>query len=312
MDDNYSQLISRIAEVAGVDISEIERRIEGKRAKLSGLVSKEGAAQIVAAELGINFDQERLKISQIVHGMRKVNVIGKILEIFPIREYNKNGREGKVCNLRVADDSANTKVVLWDLHHISLIEGEKLKVGDVVEISNGGARNGEIHLGGFSDIKKSKEELKDVVVEIRFGERKLKDVKPGDRFKTRAVIVQIFEPRYFEVCPECGKRVVDGKCVAHGEIVAKKRVLLSVVLDDGSETLRSVLFSDQIKKLGLTDDEIFSLELFSVKKGVLLGEEKFFSGSMRQNQLYNTTEMTIEDVGEIDPQMLIKELESKS
>lgn len=311
MGDNYSQLVSRIAETSGLDVSEIERKVEAKKAKLSGLVSKEGAAQIVAAELGINFDQERLKISQIVHGMRRVNVIGKILEIFPIREFNKNGREGRVCNFRLADDSANIRVVLWDVHHISLIEQNKIKVEDVIEISNASYRNGEIHLGSFSDLKKSKEELKNVIVQTSYSERKLIDAMPGEKFKTRAVIVNVFEPRYFEVCPECGKRVVEGKCVAHGEVVGKKRALLSIILDDGSENIRSVIFGEEIKKLGLSEEEIFSLELFAGKKNALLGEEKIFSGNLRSNQLYNTIEMNIENIEEINQQELINELEAK-
>ena len=120
--DNYQKLVERIAQSQKITVEEIDRKVEAKRAKLSGLVSKEGAAQIVAAELGINFDQERMKIRELVHGMRKANVLGKVLQIFPIREYSKNGKSGKVANLRIADDTGNAKTVLWDTNHISLIE----------------------------------------------------------------------------------------------------------------------------------------------------------------------------------------------
>ncbi len=311
MDENYNRLVSRISESGGLSIEEIERKIEAKRAKLSGLVSKEGAAQIVAAELGINFDQERLKIKELVQGMRKVNVIGKIVEMSPITEYNKNGKAGKVCSFRLADDSSNTRVVLWDNHHISLFEQEKLKLKDVIEISNGSIRNGEIHLSSFSDIKKSKEEMKNVVEKKVFNYKKFKDVKSGESFSAKAVVVQIFDPRYFEACSECGKKVVDGQCTNHGKVNGKKRALLNIVLDDGSETIRSVLFGDQIKKLGLSDEEIFSLEQFYLKKKELLGEEKLFSGSIRSNQVFNINELSIENIEELDPQILIKELENK-
>src|SRR3989344_5402329 len=311
--DNYQQLITRISESAKLSIEEIERKIAAKRAKLSDLVSKEGAAQIVAAELGINFDQERMKISELVHGMRRANVIGKIIEVYPIREYNKNGKEGKVCNLLVADESSNTRAVLWDTHHISLVETEKLKIGDVVEITNAGVRNGEIHLSSFSDIKKSKEILKEVMAEKVFSERKIKEIKPGERLKTRAIIVQVFDPRYFEVCPKCGKKVSEGKCTGeHGQIEGKKRALLNLVLDDGTETIRSVLFGEQINKLGLSDEEIFSIEQFSVKKSSILGEEKIFSGMVKTNALYNTSELTIENVSDIKIDELIKSLETKN
>jgi ssDNA-binding replication factor A large subunit len=312
MVDNYEQLIQRISESAKVEVSEIERKIGAKRAKLSGLVSKEGAAQIVAAELGINFDQERLKISQLVHGMRRANVVGKILDIQPIREFKKGEREGKVCSFLLADEISNTRAVLWDAHHISLIEQGKIKEGDVVEISNGGVRNGEVHLGSFSDLKKSEEKMESVIESKVYAEKKLNSVKAGETFMTRAIIVQVFEPRYFEVCPQCGKGVKEGKCNGeHGEVKGKKRALLNVVLDDGSETMRCVLFGETINKLGLSDEEIFDLNVFNGKKDGLLGEERFFSGNVRQNQLYNTIEMTIEDVVEIDVQSLVKALEAK-
>ncbi len=310
--DNYSQLLTRISGSSGISVEEIERKIEAKRAKLSGLVSKEGAAQIVAAELGINFDQERMKLSEIVHGMKRANVVGKILEIFPVRVYNKNGKEGKVANLILADESSNARVVLWDTNHISLIENEKIKAGDIVEISNGNIRNGEVHLSSFGDIKLSKEKIESVVTKKSYNMKKIKEVKPGDTIKVRAVIVQSFEPRYFEVCPECGKKAVDSECAMHGKISPKKRALLNIVLDDGSETIRSVLFGEQINKLGLNDEEIFSLEKFTEKKNQMLGDEKIFTGNVRNNNLYNTTEFTIENVEDVHPEELIKEFESKT
>ena len=61
--DNYNVLVEKISNLSKLSKEDIERKIEAKRAKLSGLVSKEGAAQIVAAELGINFDMERMKIA---------------------------------------------------------------------------------------------------------------------------------------------------------------------------------------------------------------------------------------------------------
>ena len=58
--DSYSVLLERIATAANLSKEDIEQKIEAKRSKLSGLVSKEGAAQIVAAELGVNFENEKL------------------------------------------------------------------------------------------------------------------------------------------------------------------------------------------------------------------------------------------------------------
>ena len=96
------------------------------------------------------------------------------------------------------------------------------------------------------------------------------------------------------------------------KVQPQKRALLNVVLDDGTETIRSVLFGEQINKLGLTNEEIFSLEEYNKVKTKILGEEKFFAGNVRNNQLYNTIEFTIEDIKEINPDELIKELEAKT
>ena len=308
--DNYLQLVQKIADLAKISKEEIERKVEAKRAKLSGLVSKEGAAQIVAAELGINFDRERMKISELVNGMKRANILGKVIQISPVREFTKNGRSGKVVNMLVADDSSNIRTVLWDTNHIGLIESEKIKIGDTVEISNGGIRNGELHLGSFSDIRKSNEELGEVVLKKAFFLKKLKDVKTGETIKTRALIVQTFEPRYFEVCPECRKKAIDGECAIHGKVKAERRALINFVLDDGTETIRAVLFGESIKKLGLNDEEIFSLEKFAEKKEDLLGEEKMFSGNVRSNSLYNINEFNVENVEDISPDELIKELKA--
>jgi len=310
--ESYEKLVERISKLSGQGIEEVERRVEAKKAKLSGLISKEGAAQIVAAELGVNLDKERFKISELVQGMKRANFVGKVLDVSPVREFNKNGRAGKVVNLGVADGSGSIKVVLWDTNHIALIENGKIKAGDVVEVSNGSMRNNEVHLSSFSDIKISSEVIEGIIVtEKSFGAVKLKDVSAGQNLKTQALIVQVFEPRYFEVCSECGKRALEGKCAVHDGAVAKKRALLNFVLDDGTGTIRCVVFGDKLNQLGLTDEEIFSLEKFAEKKSSILGEEKIFFGNIRSNKLYNTTEFNVEQIEEINMDSLIKELEQK-
>lgn len=308
--DNYEKLVERIANSSGLDKDEIERKVEAKKAKLSGLISREGAAQIVAAELGINFDNEQLKISELVEGMKRVNVLGKIIKINPTREFNKNGREGKVGSFVIGDTSSNIRTVLWDTNHISLIEQGKLIEGSVIEISNGNIRNSELHLSSFADIKLSKEKIDNVVTQAPTSEKNIKDAKPGESIRTRATIVHTFEPRYFEVNPQTGKKITEEDL--NNKIRPQKRALLNLTLDDGTETIRTVVFHEQIKMLGLTEEQIFSLEEFTKAKETILGAEKIFIGQVRSNQLYNTTEFSINKIEEVDTDNLIKELEAKA
>ena len=313
MQQDYSQLLDRISRASNISKEEIERKVEAKRAKLSGLISKEGAAQIIAAELGISFDKEKVKISEI-SGMSKVNLVGKIIRSFPVRSYEKNGKAGKVGNFIVADDSGNVRIVLWDTNHISLIESGELKEGDVIEIGNGSLRNNEVHLTGFSEIKKSTEILDNVKTERSYGGREISGLKPGDSAKIRAFIVQIFEPRFFEVCPECGKKLLQdtegSRCEAHGRVAPKRRALMNVVLDDGSESMRTVMFSTQLESIGLNQEELEG-ENFIKKKDELLGKEFNFSGNVRQNKLFGNSELIIDKIEEINLDSLIAELEAK-
>ncbi|HTY43846.1 MAG TPA: DUF2240 family protein [Patescibacteria group bacterium] len=306
--ENYERILKKISSSANIDKEEIERRIEAKRAKLSGLISKEGAAQIVAAELGINFDNEKLKINELLPGMRKVNLVGKIINISPVREFTRNGKEGKVVNLLIADETSNIKIVLWDLNHIQLIERKEIGEGSVIEIGNGSMRDNEVHLGSFSEFKPTNVEITDAKTEKIMREDNIANFKISQNMKTRAFIVQIFEPKFFNVCPQCKKKISnegeDFICLEHGKVAAEKRALINLVIDDGTETIRSVVFHDNIKVLGINLDEDFSKYRES-----LLGKELFFSGNVRTNKIFNTPEFVIEGVEEVNLDNLMQNLE---
>ena len=310
---DYSQLVERISRASNLSKEEIERKIEAKRAKLSGLISKEGAAQIIAAELGISFEKEKVKINEILTGMKRVNLTGKIIRMFSVRSFEKSGKSGKVANFVIADETGNTRVVLCDTNHISLIETNQIKEGDVIEIANGSIRNNEIHLTGFSEIKKSLETIDNVKMEKSYGEKKLVDAKPGESIKTRAFIVQAFEPRFFEVCPECNKKllqdVAGSRCEQHGKVLPSRRALLNIVLDDGTETMRTVLFSSQLADLGLSQEDLE--KEFLVKRSEMLGRESFFSGNIRQNKLFGNSELIVDSIENIEVEKLIEILEKR-
>jgi len=309
VDGNYRQLLELISQNSGNSIEDIERRVEAKQAKLSGLISKEGAAQVVAAELGINFDKQVIKISQITPGMKKINVIGRIINMFPVREYNKNGRSGRVGSFVLADDTSNIRVVLWDENHIDLIVKGEIAENSVIEINNATIRNGELHLTSFSEIKNSNHNFENVVFEKPMVHKKILEFNANDNVSTRAFVVNVFEPRFFEVCPECKKKVSElGECMEHGKVVPEKRVLLNFVIDDGSDSIRAVIFSEQIEKL-ISKEDLENPEKFFNKKQELLGKELIISGRVRRNKMFNNNEFIVEGVKEVNIDELIIELQ---
>ncbi len=312
---NYEKIVERLARTSGLEISEIERRVEAKRAKLSGLISKEGAAQVIAAELGISFDNEKLKLNELLPGMRKVNTVGKVLNIFPVRTFTRNDKESKVANMIVADETSNIRVVLWDMNHIDLVEKGKIAPGVVVEISNGSMRDNEIHLGSFSEIRPTSVQMDSVVEGKIVQDKGIKDLQVSDNARLRAFIVQTFEPRFFYQCPECRKKATqEGEnfvCEQHGRVEANKRALINIVLDDGTETIRAVVFSDHFANLGIPDWDSGDAEKLALQRSELLGKELVFSGSARSNKFFNNTEFNVDNIEEVDLDNLLKELEKK-
>ncbi|MEM4181929.1 MAG: hypothetical protein QXX68_02120 [Candidatus Pacearchaeota archaeon] len=300
---NYNLLLKRISSQTGISEEEIEKKIEMKIAKLSGLISKEGAAQIVASELGVNFENIDLKIAELMPGMKKVNLLVKVVKIFPVRVFNKNGREGKVANLIVADDSGSGRVVLWDANHIKLVEDGEIKEEDTIEIKNASIRDSEIHLASFSNIKKSSLLINEVKINMAPIEKKILELKQGDNVKLRGTAVQIFPPRFFFVCPECKRKVVKTEegffCDKHGKINPTERSLISFVLDDGTDNIRVILFSENLSKIA-DEEELKNEEGFNRFKENFLGEELEISGFVKKNILSGSLEVSSNTIGFLD------------
>src|SRR3989339_74151 len=114
---SYEEIIAKIKEKSSISDSELSDKVERKVAQLAGLVSREGAAHIVASELGIKLFEQlsgRLQIKNILNGMRDVETVGKVLQVFDERQFSSNGREGKVASLQVADETGSIRVVMWN------------------------------------------------------------------------------------------------------------------------------------------------------------------------------------------------------
>ncbi len=306
MDGSYDKILLRLSKVSGIEEEEINRRVEAKRSKLSGLISREGALQVIAAELGVSFDNEKLKIDELLPGMRKVHFTGKVITLYPIRTFvTKSGDEGKVVNMIVADETSNIKLVLWDTNHIKLIEDEKVKEGISIEVTSGNMRQGEVHMGSFAEFKLSDEDFPEVKTEKPIKKKDIREFNIGDKINARAFIVQAFDPRFYNANAETGKKATEEE-IASG-IKTEKRAILNIVIDDGTENTRAVLFHEMVKKIGILEQE--DEKLISQQKENLLGKEMVFGGNVRMNSYFNIPELIVDSVDEIDIEKLTNELD---
>lgn len=314
----YKQLIEKISEISGLTADEIQRRCEAKKAKLSGLISDEGAAQVIAAELGITFEKQKSKIINLFSGMRKVHVSGKVINVEEIRKYQKAERQGEIGFFTLADETSNIRVVLWDVNHIALIKNNSIANNIVVEIKNADVRGTtikELHLGSGAELNILNDiNMENVKTEIKTETSNISDFKPNERAEIRAAILQMFQPAFFYVCPECSTKVsYEGDktiCMKHGSVIPKKRAIGSLVVDDGMENTRASIFNETLLKLFKTDsiENLSDASFFMQKKAELLGTEWFFSGRARKNVLFNRIEFVVSDLREANPDELLKEL----
>lgn len=72
-----------------------------------------------------------MKISDLKTGQGRVDIEVEVKSIEPERSFNKFGRELRVANAIVEDDSGNVKLTLWN------DEIEKVKEGSKIKITNG-------------------------------------------------------------------------------------------------------------------------------------------------------------------------------
>jgi len=305
----FSEILKKIMST-GITEIEAKKLVDDKKTELSDLVSDEGAAYIVAKELGISIDnQKHLKISNIMSGMQSVQAIGKIIFISPIREFSTPRAKGKVANITIADETGSIHLSLWneEIEKLNALQkGDVVKIFGYVKEDNQGAA--ELRLGREGSIEKAD-------IEIDTGEEKpslarniISELSVGDYVEIRASLLQLFEsPPFFTVCPECGKSVKepDYNCEDHGKIEPIQKLRISGILDDGTSSIRAVFFADQAEKiLGFSTEEarkIFSSHGVSgIIKLAPLGEEFIVAGRIQQNKLSGRNEIMARNVKNIN------------
>ncbi len=95
-----------------------------------------------------------MKIKELEAGQGKVNIEADIIEMDNVREFEKFGRTGRVCNFLIKDDSGKINLTLWNE------QIDEFMVNDKIRITNGYVKEwqGELQLsvGKYGEIEKIK------------------------------------------------------------------------------------------------------------------------------------------------------------
>jgi ssDNA-binding replication factor A large subunit len=232
-------LIEKIVQT-GVSQTELAARIRKKRDEFAGLLSEESAVKIIARECGVEIKDEETPVefshlSSLTSVGERANVFVRVKNVFAPKEFEKEKRKGRVCNVSIADETGTATLVLWN-QDVDLAEGGKIERNDLLEIAGANVRTAvplELHSALVTRITPLKEgslEGAQIARALRIPRaevalKKLADVSTGDlEFDAYARVLKIGEEKEFSK--------QDGK----------KGKVASCLVSDGSKQLRLVLW----------------------------------------------------------------------
>ncbi|MBU1111655.1 MAG: OB-fold nucleic acid binding domain-containing protein [archaeon] len=324
------ELKEKIVASGKISAEELEAKIKSKISELSGLISEEGAAHIISNELGLELFAEnvgksagRLKVREIYAGMKNVEAAVKIIQKYDVREFKKDTWSGKLCAMFVGDESGTMRVVFWN-DQVNMIKD--VKEGDILLVKEAYVKEGlkgqkELHLGkeGTVDINPSGINIDAVRKTSEFTRKSIEALQGDeDSIELMGTIVQVFDPRFFHVCPDCGKRVnqvgEEFSCQEHGTVAPVLSYVMNLILDDGSGNIRAVLWKNQTNHLlDKTEEDLAVFKedpnVFEDIKNDLLGEQLNLMGRVRRNEMFDRLEFNVQIVGKADPEKEAARLE---
>jgi replication factor A1 len=326
---DYAQIVAKIKEKTGISEAEIEQRIKQKLDQLAGLVSKDGAAHIVANELNVNVFEEftgKVKLNKLLPGMRNVEVVGKVRDIYEIREFSTPKSSGKVGSFLIGDETGMSRVTCW---HAATEKMAGIKKDDVVRIRSAYVKenNGraELHMNDKCELEVNppgetvavSETARPIQMDAQ--RKKISELAENDNnIEILGTVVQAFEPKFFEICPQCGKRAKQREdkfvCEQHEAVTPDYSYVMNAIIDDGTDTVRAVFFREQAEQLVRKPKEEFVQyrefkDKFDKVKIDLLGQMVKLTGKVTKNTMFDRLEFVARKVDmNPDPEEEIKRL----
>jgi len=121
-----------------------------------------------------------MKIKELKAKQTNVNIVADVIDMGSVREFNKFGKSGRVCNATVKDETGEVKLSLWNE------QVDKVKKGDRIEIKNGYVNEwqGELQLttgkfGTLEVVGSSSDENVQAVTEDEFEEKEILEGEKG-------------------------------------------------------------------------------------------------------------------------------------
>lgn len=149
----FEKILARRPDLNREQLLELIRK---RKEETQHLLNDEGAAFLVASDLGVPLLEESLKtnlqIKDVCPFLNDVTVVGRILAVYPIREFTRpDGSKGRLRRINLSDRTGTIDVLLWNEKADDPVVG-KLKPNAIVKIMHGYSRvaltgETELHMG---------------------------------------------------------------------------------------------------------------------------------------------------------------------
>jgi len=331
----FDNVVADIVKETGLGREIVLEKINEKVKSLKGLVSEQGAACIVANELGVKIGAGpgagRVEIEKLFAGMGRATVIGRVLRLYDTVtfKYKKREGEGKVKAFLLSDETGRVRVACWDENLIQQLEND-VKEGDILKLTDSRVTknkfgNEELHLNSDSKIFLNPDDpicvkippLEEMKTKI-YDKTTIAELEQGQNHTVLATIVQLYERHpFYEVCPVCKKSLKQGECPEKHPFSNKDYALkLAFVIDDGTGSVLCLAFAKTAEILtGLSAQEAVTKakdlgspeELIPVFRKKLLGKVFLFGGTAKINTYNQQLEFLCNRATPADPVKETKE-----
>ncbi|MCD6522596.1 MAG: DUF2240 family protein [Candidatus Diapherotrites archaeon] len=293
-----------IVEVQNASVKKSNEMLDlniGIRGRINVLDSAEDLPEI---------NEDIVTLDKIEEGMNDISVYARVVRVFPEKTFESNGRKGRVASV-IISDGTKARLVLWNEN---AIWANRLRENDIIKVEGAYVRNNngtlELNLGWRGHLVVNPNDAP-VIPEVAGSKRvNIKDLKPGDRYRElRAVVVKVYKPNVFEICPKCGARIERhcDKC----NVDAKKSIVVNAELDDGTGVIRASFYRDIAERfLGFSGEKYAEDEsLFDETK--YEGSEYIFQGQVKHNDAFDRDEFVVRGINDVNVQKEIERLEGE-
>lgn len=252
---DFEEIVKRVCQETGKSREEVEQLVLEKKEKFSGLLTDTGAAFIVAKELGLELDAqrdfaERKKINELNDGLKNVDVLVRVKQIFSEKEFEKNGKKGRLCNLIVEDETGDCRLTVWSKQ---VEELGNLKRGELLLLKNAYTSSFrekiQLNIGFAGQIVFNPNESMPLE-EIKEIEKKLNELTEGmENIDVSCRVLNIFPIKEFEKEKSSGK-------------------VINFQIGDETKVMRAAAWNDLAEKVNkLKEGDLLKIEGAYIKKG---------------------------------------------